>query len=332
MGADSCSFTKKNRSNDLFHYSGVGDLQYFYLPGASGVGLVVTLLAVMLGFFGVSAIEIEEVRGNRFFSFRQAMAFSFKRLGQIFLSELAVVLFLAFVVLLFFIFGLITRIPFLGEWLFAVFFVLPNFIIAFIVIVILTVLIVSLLLLPSVSAAERHGETFTSILETFSTVIRQPMRWLGYTAYGMVAAKLAGFVYAYFCYRAVQFVTLATSLGGGEKVKRLVYSALDHLPVKTDVVREVCNIFPGIDWSFSIARWLSGGSNTAAGYLMSFMLLVIFASVVGYMLTIIALSQARGYVIIRYIKDNYKITEEDPLFYKEEHVNPPIEGEGEVVE
>jgi len=285
------------------------------------VGLVVTLLAVMLGFFGVSAIEIEEVRGNRFFSFRQAMAFSFKRLGQIFLSELAVVLFLAFVVLLFFIFGLITRIPFLGEWLFAVFFVLPNFIIAFIVIVILTVLIVSLLLLPSVSAAERHGETFTSILETFSTVIRQPMRWLGYTAYGMVAAKLAGFVYAYFCYRAVQFVTLATSLGGGEKIKRLVYSALDHLPVKTDLVREVCNIFPGIDWSFSIARWLSGGSNTAAGYLMSFMLLVIFASVV-----------ARGYVIIRYIKDNYKITEEDPLFYKEEHVNPPIEGEGEVVE
>jgi|GEM_PF-483002 len=290
-----------------------------------GIGVVGALLAVMLGFFGVAAIEIEEVRGNRFMSFGKAVGFAFRRLGQIFLAELAIVLFLLVIVLLFFILGLVTRIPYLGEWIFSLFFVLPNFVVAFFVIIIAAILQISFVLLPAVSAAERHGETFNSILETFSTVLRQPLRWLGYTAYSLVAAKLVGFIYAYFCFRAVQFVVWATSLGAGDKVRKLVASGLSHLPIRSDTVRETFNIFPGVDWSFSVSHWARGGGGEAAGYVMAFMLFVVFASIIGYMLAVVASAQARGFVAIRYIKDNYKISDEDPLFFEEEHVNPPVE-------
>ena len=71
------------------------------------------------------------------------------------------------------------------------------------------------------SAADRAGETFTAILETFSTVIRQPVRWLSYTAYALVAGKVASFVYAYFCFRAVQFIGWSAGLGGGDRAEQL---------------------------------------------------------------------------------------------------------------
>ena len=58
---------------------------------------------------------------------------------------------------------------------------------------------------------------------------------------------------------------------------------------------------------------------------MAFMLFVIFASIFGYMLSVIATAQARAVVIIRKLKDDYNIADEKPLFYKEEHVNPKMD-------
>jgi hypothetical protein len=291
------------------------------------LGIVAAVLVIMLGFFGVSALNIEEIRGNRFFSAGGAIKFSLQRFTQLFLSEIAIALFVAFIVLLAFIVGLITRIPYLGGWVYALFFVIPNFIIALFTVFIIFVMVVSVVLLPAVAAAERHGETFTAILETFSTIIRQPVRWLVYTAYALVAAKVCGFVYAYFCYRAVQFLTYSASLGAGDKVWRLLKSGISHLPINSPLAKETFNVFPGIDWSFSVSTWARGGGNEAAGYLMAVMLFLVFASIIGYMLSVVATAQARGYVVIRYLKDTYKISDESPLFFEEEHVNPPVEEE-----
>ena len=52
-------------------------------------------------------------------------------------------------------------------------------------------------------------------------------------------------------------------------------------------------------------------------------LFIVFVSIIGYMLAVVATAQARGYVAIRYMKDSYKIPDESPLFFQEEPVNPP---------
>jgi hypothetical protein len=294
-----------------------------------GIGFIAGILVLMVGLFAVSAIDIEQMRGNRFFSVGGAIKLGIRRLPQIFLAELAIGLFVGFIVLLAVVLGLVTRIPYLGEWIYVLFFAIPNFVIALFVVFIIFVMTISVILLPAVAAAERNGETFTAILETFSTIIRQPVRWLLYTAYSLAAAKVAGFVYAYFCFRAVQFLTYATSLGAGDKVWRLLKAGLSHLPANSPLVKQVDNIFPGIDWSFSFSAWTHGSGEEAAGYVMAVMLFLIFASIVGYMLAIIATGQARGYVAIRYIKDAHKIPDESPLFFEEEHVNPPVEEQEE---
>ncbi len=277
------------------------------------VGLAATVWVIMHGFFGVAAINIEAIRGNRFFSLREAIFFTFRRMEQVTLSEVAIILFIAFVVLLFFLLGLITRIPYVGEWVFTIFFVLPNFVVALFTIFIMFVLILSVMLLPTVAAAERQGESFNVILETFSTIIRQPLRWIGYTVYTVVAAKLATFVYAYFCYRAVQFTVWSTSLGAGPKSEVLVKTGLSHLPVHSEFVNQVCSIFPGVKWGFDLPAGLPAYGQPVE-YVMAIMLFVIFVSVLGYGMAILAAGQARAYVALRYLKDGYKISDEKSLF------------------
>ncbi len=289
-----------------------------------GVGVMGAVLVLMLGFFAVAAINIEKIRGNRFMSIGAAIKFAFARFGQLFFSELTVVLFIGFVVLLFFIVGLVSRIPYIGEWIYAVLFVIPSFVVGLLTVFTIFVAILSVLLMPAVAAAERRGEAFSVILETFSTVIRQPFRWFAYTGVTLVLAKLSSFVYAYFCFRTVQLMVGASMLGGGERLDRMVKSGLSHLPANSDLVREMFNVFPGIDWSFSIYHWTRSISSEPTSYLMAFMVFLVFASVIGYALATIAAGQAIGYVAIRQIKDDYDIADEEPMFFTEEHSNPEI--------
>ena len=277
-------------------------------------GACVALYVTMLGMFAVAAINVESIRGNRFFSARDAIRFTFARAGQLARAEIAILVFVLFIVFLFFLLGLIVRIPFLGEWFYAVFFVIPNFIVALFTVFIIFVVILSVILLPAVAAAERRGETFAVILETFSTIIRLPLRWGCYTAFTLVAAKLCSFVYAYFCYRAVQFMTAATSLGGGDKVPDLVKSGLTNLPVRSDLVYQITNVFPGVRWGFDIPPGSIWSTDSAAAHVVAFMLLVVITTILGYGLAIVAAGQARSYAVLKYYKDGYKLSDEEPLF------------------
>ena len=289
------------------------------------LGTALSVFAVMLGFLAVSILNIESVRGNRFMRPMEAIRFAFRRAPQVFLAELSIVLFLALLVGLFALLGLICRIPVVGEWIYTLLFAIPNFVVSIFAVFVIFVLCLTVLLMPSVAAADRKGETFNAIVETFSTMILQPLRWAGYTIYSLVSAKLAGFVYAYFTFRAVQFLVWSTSLGGGSKLKRLVESGLAHLPVRSDLFREVFNLLPGI--SFGVRIWTYAGTPTRdpISTFMALMLFVVFAGIIGYMLAAIAAGQARGYVALKHRKDGYDIASEKPQFWVDEPVNDPVE-------
>jgi len=288
------------------------------------LGAALSILSVMAGMMAIAGFDFEEMRGNPFFSTRAGLKFSFRRLKQLLLSELAIIAFVAFIILLGIIVGLITRIPYLGEWLYSLFFFFPNFVIGLFTVLILFVLSCSVLVMPAAVMADRNGESFNSILETFSTVIRRPLHWLGYTLYSVVAAKVGGFIFAYFAFRAVQFLKLSTSLGGGEKIGNIVSSGMSHLPLDSRIVAFTTNLFPGIPFSFDLSTLCSGNDIGSAGYLMAIALFLIFLAIWGYMISVMATGQAYAFAIIKNIRDGQAITDEKSLFYEEEWVNPPI--------
>ncbi len=282
------------------------------------IGYLLALFMAMLGMFAVSLIEIEQMRGNRFLSITQTFKVTISRSKQMLKSLTAIVSFIVFIVLLILVVGLLLRLPIIGEWIYALTFLIPSFIASLFTAFVIFVLFLSVLLLPAVAATDKKGEAFTSILEMFSSVIRQPVRWVIYTAVTLVTAKISSFVYAYFSYRAVQFFVGVSSISGGRRPLSLIKVGLSHLPVKSDLVYQTCNLFPGIDFGFSFIAYARGSSSEPVGYVMAFMLFLIFASVIGYFLATVATAQTRGYAVIRYYKDGSRVDKESSMLGEEE--------------
>ncbi len=308
----------------LFSFESLGAiLIYYYL------GLGFSILTLMLGMAGIAIIDFEDLRGNPFMSLTQGVKFAFSRLKQLLLSELSMAAFIVFIILLAALVGLISRIPVLGDYLYALFFFFPNFIVILLTQVVILVLILSLLITPAATAMDRNGETFNSVLETFFTVTRKPIHWLLYTAYSLITAKICSFIFAYFSFRAVQLLQFSAKIGGGEKIDTLLAAGLNHLPFQSPVVNFVFNLWPGLDFGVDIAQLVqSEGTGGGAGYIMAISLFLIFLIIWGYVLSCLATGQAYALAVIRKIRDGRAVGDEKSLFYEEEYVNPPLDADG----
>ncbi len=306
----------------IFHFD------FFYPLLVYAIGLLLAIISISIGFMAVAIIDFEAMRGNQFMSWWQAMKFSLKKLRQLLLSWVAIILFIGFIVLLAFIVGLIARIPYIGDIVYSLFFFFPNFIVALFTVLAIFVLILSVMVMPAAVAADRNDETFNSILETFSTIVRRPVRWIFYTLYSLIAAKVCGFVFAYFAFRAVQFLQLTAQLGGGDKINSILSAGAAHIPYRSELVSFTTNIFPGINFGFDIGKLLThSGNNDVASYIMAISLSLIFLTIWGYIFSVIATGQSYGFAVIRKNRDGHAIGDERPIFYKEEWVNPPIDDE-----
>ena len=241
-------------------------------------------------------------------------------------------MFIALIIMLGILVGLVTRIPVAGELLYAIFFLFPNFIIAIFTVLIIFVFFVSFFIMPITVAADRNKESFNSILESFLTITRHPFRWGLYTAFSLVAAKICGFIYAFFSYKAVQLIEASAAVGGGDKIHKLMSSGFASLPLDSVTVGFITNIFPTVNIGFDISNLGAGGTPSVAGYILGAMLFLIFVSVLGYMLSVVATSQAYSFAIIKFVRDGHKITDEDSLFYEEEWANPLIDEENKTEE
>ncbi|SYZ74219.1 conserved membrane hypothetical protein [Candidatus Zixiibacteriota bacterium] len=266
------------------------------------LGLAVLILIVMDGMTAIAKFDYEEISGHRFYPMRSAMRFGFSRFKQLLMSEAAIILFLLFVILLGAAIGLLTRLPVLGDILFSVFFVFPNFVVAMLAVLVIFALAASIMIMPAAVAADKKGEAFNSIQETFSTIIRRPIHWTVLTIYSLIWAKIGGFVFAYFSYRAVQFIKFSTMLGGGEKTANLIGGGLSHLPLHSPPAYHTFSLFPGSRIGIHLDSLLSAGGTGWAGYLMALSLFLIFVLIWGYIFSVIATGQAYLFAYIRKIR------------------------------
>lgn len=291
------------------------------------IGIFGAMVMIMLGMLAATSCDFEELRGNPFFSAYDSIKFAISRSPQLLISICAVALFIMLIIFLGILVGLITRIPIVGELLFAVFFLFPNFVIAIFTVLIIFVFFVSFFIMPIAVAADRNKESFNSILESFLTITRHPFRWGLYTAFSLVAAKVCGFIYAFFSYKAIQLIGASAAIGGGEKIDKLMASAFSLVPLESEAVRFTMNVLPEVSFGFDIPAPAVVGTASVAGYILAAMLFLIFVSIWGYMLSVVATSQAFSFAVIKYVRDGHKITDEDSLFYEEEWANPIIDEE-----
>ncbi|MEE9441634.1 MAG: hypothetical protein V3V99_03100 [candidate division Zixibacteria bacterium] len=292
-------------------------------------GLVFAALALSSGIMAGAVINFEEIRGNYFFSAFNAIKFTFSRIPTMILGYVSVAAFVGFIYLLGLLIGLISRVPFIGEVLVGLFYLVPVFVTLVFVVFIIFAVCVSVFLFPVTIAAGKEKELFGPLLQMFSVLIKEPLRFFWYLALTLIQAKLFSFILAYVFFRTIQLSRLILYTGGGEKISRMFASAVNSLPTDSTLAKFVFNIFPGVDFGFGFSRWSQAGDPSLGTILLAISFFILFVLILGYALSIISSGLARGYVVIRRMKDDYFITEEDPLNNSNGYANPPINEDAE---
>ncbi|MCK5126904.1 MAG: hypothetical protein KAR42_11670 [candidate division Zixibacteria bacterium] len=289
-----------------------------------GIGIVLAVLAISQSILAGAVISFEEIRGDYFYSIFDSVKFTFKRTPTLVLGFLSLGAFIGFVWLLGFLTGLISRIPEIGEIAIGLFYLVPIFITFVLTLFIIFVGLAGIVLLPVVIAAQKENELFGPLLHLFSVLIKEPLRFFWYLAVTSVIAKVASFVLAYVFYRSIQFSHMVLKSGGGDTIDRMFNAAFNMLPLNSPILGFFCNIFPGITFGFSFSRFGYGGDKSIGAILLAISFFILFVVIGGYMVSVISTGMARGYTVIRRMKDDYLITEEDPMKSHEDYVNPPF--------
>jgi hypothetical protein len=150
---------------------------------AIGISLVIALVSG--ASLRACRITFEQIRGDDFYSAREASDFARSHWKPLLAVPATLVAGLGLAVLAGMVLGLVARIPEAGAYVFALSSV-PAWGGALLCVLAAAVLLVGLVMVPAIVACTR-GDTFETMFELFSTVTSQPWRLVLYWA----AAKLA---------------------------------------------------------------------------------------------------------------------------------------------
>lgn len=302
----------------LFSFKALGAKALF------GTGILGGLFCLSLSIMAVAVITFEEIRGDYFFSIFDAIKFTISRVTTLLGSFISLIAFVGFIYLLTLLIGLIGRLPVAGEILVALFYLVPIFITLLLTLFVLVVSLCGIILLPVIIAAQKEKEIFGALLQLFSVIIKQPLRFLWYLFVTLGLAKISTFILIYFVYQTTNFSRVILSQGGGAKVERMFSDAFNMLPLKSKLVNFLTHPIPGLEFGFDIQSGFRT-DQSIGGIILAVSLFFIFVTVLGYMTAVVSSGIARGYAVIRRMKDDYFITLEEPLVSHEDYANPPYD-------
>ncbi len=283
------------------------------------VGLLWFTFWLLRGNLAVSKSAFEEIRGNLFHTGMESRRFASQKNSAMMRAYLAVLGFIAFMIILGLIAGAVGLIPVVGELTFGLFYGFPYFIMALFS-VFIVFLFTGLILTAPAALAVKGEDTLTTLFDGFSVITSRPMRWSLYTLGSIALAKLTSFVLTYFSYRAFQFTNFTTGIFMGDKSKKLFESAIDLLPMNTPIVKFLSNISP--DMQFGVDFYRLGGYHAlddisqVSVYLLSIGISLVFLFIISYFVNTIVVGQVVAFIDIRKQTHNENLAElpEDELW------------------
>jgi len=283
-----------------------------------GAGVLFMLVSWLLTNTCVAKVTYEQLKGDEFYSAKEAVRFLKKNWKTVLLSPLSILLMFGFLLACGLLIGLLGKIPVLGEIGFALFFGLPIFVVALFGVYIVFVLLCSIILAPAI-VGTLPEDSFETIVQSFSTIWNQPWRFFLYTGILGVLAKVGSFIFGYFCFRAIQLTISVCGIFMSDKIYNLIEGGLGYLPYNPSVTNYMTNLFAGLSFGFEIPTPSEGVALSWSGEIAAFILGITFVLIgfviFSYALAIISAGQAISFVIIYKKKEGENLlqrkTEED---------------------
>jgi hypothetical protein len=286
-----------------------------------GIGYLFALICWLLASTMVGKVTYEQLKGDDFYSSKEALRFLKKNWTPVLLSPLSLAAFIVFLIVCGIIIGLLGKIPYLGEIGLGIFFLIPLFAAALFLAYVIFIFIFSLLLAPAIVAATKE-DTFEIIVQTFSVIWNQAWRYFLYSGLLGVMAKVGIFIFGYFSLRATQLFYFSCGILMKEKLADIFEEALSYVTIPTHLLNYFSNIFPGISFRFHLPEIGPGiylnWSGEISAFLIAISLIFIIFMVISYGLTILSVGQTLTYIILKKKKDDENLLERKTEMEEEE--------------
>ena len=284
------------------------------------VGSFICLIIYYLFTTAVSKIAVEELRGDDFYTMKQAFKFACKHWKSIFITMLALVFFFLFCLFFPSLVGLLDLIPGVEQAAehfgapVTTFLTIPIYFMGLFMVLVILAFLFGLLLIPAIVAVTGE-DVFETIYQLFSTIWNQPWRLVIYS-------KLLGFVkgLGYAIFAAVSIIGMCIAFLPSALLAKqeshyfadVIAKSLRIIGVNTDVMGLL-----GISQGAASMPW----TLDVATFFLFCSLIMIAAIILSYPLSILSSGYTIIYVILR-----RKTTDENMLeIEEEEEMISPVE-------
>ncbi len=303
------------------------------------VGALAFFVVAFLGMTAVAKITVEQLRGNDFYSRREAGSYVRRHWRAVVFTPVAVLVSLAALFGGGLLVGLVGKIPWFGDVV-ASLSLVPLFLGGLLFVFLVVVFFLSFWFTPPI-VATTGDDTFETSFELFSTLSGQPWRLVLYEVLLRALILTGAALFAFFSAAALKVAYAALYIPMGAKFTGAFDAAWRVMP------SWLRGAYPG---TCPPLAWLSGSGvhsffvsspvalplpwpQAVAATLMSLGLLVVFGAVVAYAVNVHTVGNTIIYVVLRKKKDDENLLEmyddelEQAMLALEKEKETPPEGE-----
>lgn len=275
----------------------------------------VVFAAIVLLLFGsmICKVAHQELKGDDFYSMGDARGFLKKNWRAVVFSPVSLLGMFVFCGICGWIIGLLGRIPYVGEWGFALILVF-TFFASLVTVYIGVVFLLSLILTPSIVGSTRE-DAMETIIQLFSTAWSQPWRLVIYEAVLGILVFVGTQVLAGFTGVAFWLINAICGLGMGDKLDQMAGVALHYLPMGSSSSCISLTWMRSTPWVSSVFPQLvnfesvDNGSILWAGRLLAIMIIALIGFVASYSFATWSSGQSLIYIALRKKKDDENLLE-----------------------
>jgi len=294
------------------------------------LGILFLLASYLITSTAVSRAAYMVLKGNHFYTWREAFAFAFKKAGAVLFSPFAIAILIVMFLIGALVVGLLGKIPVVGELGFSLFYFLwmiAGLLLVFFVII----LTVSIVFSPSIIATT-DDDAFEAVFQSFSTFWSQPWRLIIYEALNGALSIAGLLVLAYLVKQAFLLTDGIFAVVMGDKYINIMGQGMYILSswISDSIVwmESMCGESVGL---FYFGRQflqleIPAVLNVAA-YIFSIMMLIVGAWVFSYGLANFQVGNTLIYLVLRKKKDDENLLEREDREEKEEEEEEKAESE-----
>ena len=270
------------------------------------ISIIYWLINLLFAATGVSRVTYKQLKGDEFYSAKESRDYAKKHCYAIIFSPISILLIILFFIFLATIFSFFSKIPYLGEFLFALPYLIYLFGSLFTIYTII-VLFVSIIYTPAI-VGSLEEDTIGTVFNTYSIAWGQPWRIIFYNIILIPLIYIAHTIFGYAIYSGFKFMNIIFGLFTGQKLNDIVGTAANIVWPKSLGVS-----IHGADYLNFHSFFIPTASDNLTGvecissFIVGFFLLLITISWISYSFSIFSVGQTLMLCIYKKRGDNVNI-------------------------